>query len=351
MGRIGFSLGKGTSPEAWLFGGVGLVFLAQAVILAAHGINIFRPEVFYTNALLYVVCWFCIELVPYLRALSAARPDSPVGFTITYFRGRKALFRRGLPFILACTVFLPAFSAMKSAIPLFTTYSWDPTFIAADRAIFGTDAWRALQPVLGFPIVTSAISVAYQVWILLIYAGCVWFAAYVPDRSLRLRFFTTYFAVWTVCGVVLATLLASVGPCFDGPILGIHTFDPQMAYLEAANRQFPVMVLPVQHFLLDWYRASDHGLGAGISAMPSLHVGLATLFWLAIRRYSKGAGRAFGVFLAVIYVGSVHLAYHYAVDGLVSGSIAVVLWWASGWVWRDRAERDLSEAQPVRAGT
>src|SRR3546814_3912411 len=69
----------------------------------------------------------------------------------------------------------------------------------------------------------------------------------------------------------LATLFASVGPCFVGPMLGDNRFDAQMAYLNAANEQVPIMVLPVQQMLLDWFHTDANGLGSGITAMPSMH--------------------------------------------------------------------------------
>ena len=62
--------------------------------------------------------------------------------------------------------------------------------------------------------------------------------------------------------------------------------------------------------------------------MPSMHVGLAFLFWLAMRE--TPASKFFLGFYVVIFVGSVHLAYHYAVDGIVSTGLVALLWWASG---------------------
>ena len=134
-------------------------------------------------------------------------------------------------------------------------------------------------------------------------------------------------------------MLASVGPCFVGPILGDATFDAQMAYLRAADAQVPVLTVNVQDLLLEWYHAGDRGLGSGITAMPSMHVAMAFLFWLGIRRVSRTAGWIFFAFFALIWLGSVHLAYHNAVDGLVSVLATLLIWEASGAVLRawDRA--------------
>jgi membrane-associated phospholipid phosphatase len=113
-------------------------------------------------------------------------------------------------------------------------------------------------------------------------------------------------------------------------MLGDPRFDAQMDYLNAANEQIPIMVLPVQDMLLEWYAKSENGLGSGITAMPSMHCAIAFLYWLAMRRISPLLGRLFGVFALITWVSSVHLAYHYAVDGLVSLVAIVAIWWASG---------------------
>src|SRR5690606_14246814 len=119
-------------------------------------------------------------------------------------------------------------------------------------------------------------------------------------------------------GIVMATAFASVGPCFLAPMLSDTRFVAQMEYLRQANTHFPVMVLQVQERLIAWHQLGDAGLGRGITAMPSMHVSLALLFFLAMRRVSKRAGYFFGAFFIAILIGSVHLGYHYAVDGYVS---------------------------------
>src|SRR5690606_7033194 len=119
--------------------------------------------------------------------------------------------------------------------------------------------------------------ILYHLWILPIYAGGVWFCFFVDNRELRSRYLFAYFACWTLIGVVMATALASVGPCFLAPILGDTRFAEQMEYLRQADTHFPIMVLQVQDQLIAWHQSGNEGLGRGISAMPSMHVSLAFL--------------------------------------------------------------------------
>ncbi|MEL7518277.1 MAG: phosphatase PAP2 family protein, partial [Pseudomonadota bacterium] len=84
----------------------------------------------------------------------------------------------------------------------------------------------------------------------------------------------------------------------------------------------------------------------GITAMPSMHCAIAFLYWIAMRRISPRWGAFFGVFFFVTWVSSVHLAYHYAVDGLVSLVAVIALWKATGWTiaawdaWLERRRAD-----------
>lgn len=327
-------------------GTTAILVLVFAVVLATRGINGVRPASIIHNAILYGAGAFAILTVSILRYLAVHRPEHPIGPLLRYLR--HSFVPRPLlstvPILAPLLIFMPTFSAMKSSIPLFQPYSWDASFIQLDRLLHGTDPWRILQPIIGVPFVTSAISVAYHVWLLLIYIGCCYFAIWEPDGSLRRRFFVTFFGIWTICGVLLAFCFASVGPCFVGPMLGNPDFAPLMQYLHYANGHYPVMVLDVQQDLLDWHLKHDHGLGRGISAMPSMHVALAFLFFLAMRHKSRLAGWIFGLFFAVILIGSVHLAYHYAVDGYLAIIVTAAIWKLAG-LWKDHAQ---DQAKPQR---
>lgn len=312
--------------------GIGAALMALCVtLLMARGINpgvggILANTQIFAMFVIVLACWDAA------RTLWRDRPDSPTAhlkarYTAPQFTRPLAA---GLPMLGVAIVLLPYFSKMKSAIPLFNEYSWDEAFIAWDRALFfGHDAWEVLQPVLGYPLVTAFLALLYQLWFLLLYPGVMFFAFARIDPAVRRQFFLSYVLSWTLIGGALATMFASVGPCFVGPMLGDTTFDAQMAYLYAANEEVPIMVLPVQEMLLEWYGKAENGLGSGITAMPSMHVAIAFLFWIAMRRVSRRWGAFFAVFFAITWVSSVHLAYHYAVDGLVSVIAVATIWKAS----------------------
>lgn len=311
---------------------IGCALMAFCVgLLLSHGIN---PGVagIIANAKIFVMFVVVLACFDAGRELYRHRPQSPAShlkarYTAPQFKRTVAA---GLPMLGVAIVLLPYFSKMKSAIPLFNDYGWDGAFIAWDRAIFfGYDAWEVLQPVLGFPIVSAVLALLYHLWFVLLYPGVMFFAFAKIDPSLRRRFFLSYVLSWTLIGGAMATMFASVGPCFIGPMFGDPTFEAQMAYLYAANDQVPIMVLPVQEMLLDRYANADSGLGSGITAMPSMHCAIAFLYWIAVRRISAKWGAFFGVFFFVTWISSVHLAYHYAVDGLVSLLAVAAIWWTS----------------------
>ena len=64
--------------------------------------------------------------------------------------------------------------------------------------------------------------------------------------------------------------------------------------------------------------------------MPSLHVAVPVLFTIVAWGIDRRLGALFGVYTALILVGSVHLGWHYAVDGYVTLALVPAVWWLAG---------------------
>ncbi|QGN56017.1 phosphatase PAP2 family protein [Novosphingobium sp. Gsoil 351] len=306
--------------------------VASAAVLAAHDVAITLADVT-GNLMVYLCCGLFMVLPRAITLLRAHRPRHPAAFLAQHVASvvSTSAVVATLPTCAILVLLMPFFSALKAMVPVFHPYTWDATLIAADRALFfGHDPWRVIQPVLGYPVVTASLAALYHGWALVLYGGTLWLVFARAARGVRRRYILAFVLIWTVIGFALAAGMASVGPCFVGPILGNHHFDAQMAYLHAADRDLPVMTLTVQEMLLERFRHASHNLGSGITAMPSMHIAFACLFWLTVRQVSPRAGRWFFAFLVAIWIGSVHLAYHYALDGVVAVLATVAIWKLSG---------------------
>jgi hypothetical protein len=132
-----------------------------------------------------------------------------------------------------------------------------------------------------------------------------------------------------------------------------------MQYLRQASESVPVPALDAQEMLWRAYESRGVAVGGGISAMPSLHVGVAFLFFLVARAVNRQLAAAAAVFAALILLGSVHLGWHYAIDGYVAVAMTWIIWGGVGWlldrptvatlVWGKAAETTMPQRRSGRA--
>jgi membrane-associated phospholipid phosphatase len=63
--------------------------------------------------------------------------------------------------------------------------------------------------------------------------------------------------------------------------------------------------------------------------MPSMHVASSIIVMLLAYRINRGLGHLMLAFTNVMMIGSVHLGWHYAVDGLFGAALALACWYAA----------------------
>ncbi|MFZ5608166.1 MAG: phosphatase PAP2 family protein [Pseudomonadota bacterium] len=334
------------APEMPLLLVCALYSLSVMVVAVLLG----RPDAFdlflYTGpvGLLLGVALFALIIARILNLALIERERQPIARLArdmkAHFGSQRTLFAYAVP-IIAISLFVSAYTSFKGLIPALQPFAWDETLFRLDRAVhFGIDPWRLTHAVFGSASATLAINAAYNVWF-----GLLWLSLFVAvlelgKPRLRAHYLLSFALSWIVIGSLLALLFSSAGPCYYGPILGApDPYAPLMARLheiDGALRQAPwpgrLWVLETQNLLWTKYLASSNGIGAGISAMPSMHVATATLMALAAWRIFVWLGVAMTLYAAVILIGSVHLGWHYALDGYVSIALAIAIWKLVGWM-------------------
>jgi len=266
----------------------------------------------------------------FFRMLWIERPPNPIRYlarsTCEFFsHPRRLAF--GLPLLIIFVFFAAIFTDIKQNIPSISTFGWDVSLAELDRLLhFGKHPWQWLQPVLGYPAVTFLVNFIYNFWFFAMWIFVVYMAFEHRASVLRTRFFLAFFVTWSLGGSLFALIFSSAGPCYFSRLgLSPDPYAELMTYLHSVAELYPVWALNVQDTL--WQSYTQGGLVAGISAMPSMHNATALLLALAGRQINKQIGYVLWAHCALIFIGSIHLAWHYAVDNYLGWAIALACWW------------------------
>ncbi len=158
------------------------------------------------------------------------------------------------------------------------------------------------------------------------------------DHVLRQRYLLAHLLCWMIIGTLFAAVMSLAGSSFYGFVeTGPDPFASLMALLNDQNKQLiaaggwiEVWPLKLQTALWNQYVDAEISVGSGISAMPSIHVSIAVLMALGIQKVNWKLGTFFWINALVIQVGSVHLGWHYAIDGYVAAILTIIVWKVSG---------------------
>src|SRR5215216_3406873 len=265
---------------------------------------------------------FTMLLIRLFQYLFIIKPVSPI---LALRDDVASLFQSPKPFVNALPVVLVMVMLNKAMLDL------KPAIAEIDRTLhFGVDPWKLLQPFVGYAIPTAVLNFAYCFWFLALFTSNYWFAFRREYTELRIRFFLATMMAWWIGGGLMALVFSSAGPAYYGLIgLAPDPFAPLMAYLRQIDQIVPIWALDAQHMLWDTFTAPQARF-FGISAFPSMHNAIAVIIALAGFRIGRGIGWALTIYAFLIFLGSVHLGWHYAVDSYAAIALALLAWHVAG---------------------
>jgi len=206
-----------------------------------------------------------------------------------------------------------ALTWLKTMLPITRGFWADTPLAEADRMLFGQDPWVISHKLFG--AVTPYLDRCYITWAPVKFATLIGVIVAAVSAT-RSRAMLAYFLTVST-GCLLQYAMPSAGPVF-------------YAHLGLGN-QFSAMpvepwVATARDYLWANYVSGGGKPGGGISAMPSMHVAVAMWVAFVFRAYFPRLQFLGWAYFAAILIGSVHLGWHYALDGIVASVITLAAW-------------------------
>lgn len=295
---LGLFVGLFLPPGFALFAIAGILPLWLAAVVGAGGI------------------WAFVEILRMMRS-GADRPSRRIIQAIQANRGRVAVAAAGT---LLAGLNMASFMLAKPLLNNLVPFWADPLLAAADRHIFFTDPWKLLAWLNSYPMALFY----HRAWFALMLLGVLLVLSRAPSPA-KSAMMLTYFLLWTFFGPLIHTALPAAGPVFY----------ERMGYgSDFASIPLPYEMVRMSDYLWDAYTRGAFVPGGGISAMPSLHI--ATIVWvvLAVGIFARRWVVPVAAIAFLIFLLSISLGWHYAVDGLAGAAGTLLIWGACVWIYR-----------------
>ena len=233
----------------------------------------------------------------------------------------------GIVGVAIITPMLLSFANLKNLIPVLNPFSWDVTFRDLDKWLhFGVLPHEPLHAILGHDLILSFTTGVYNMWLFLMYLVLLVACFLRPGNADRMQFLLAFVLTWAIGGNVIATIFSSAGPVY---FYGLGLGDDYLGLMQILSSHAEaggLSVVDTQNLLWGFYTL-EPSVNA-ISAFPSMHVASSVLMAIFAFRWSPLAGWLMSGFATIILIGSVLLAWHYAVDSYAGAVIAVLCWLA-----------------------
>ena len=285
----------------------------------------FLPFMYISRWLILLVLLSVIYLV--FMGAKASRCADPLRQFKEELREKMPWFAAGACLCLALSVLHGTYTSTKSIAPDLLPFRYDVLLADLDHALHGADPWTLLT---WLNPLTDAIQPLYSVvWILMLVLVTTFAVTSAPVKTLKAQYSWSFFLCWVVLGNLLSSMTLAAGPAFYARVVGSDRFAGLTAHLVQHDGSLSAHRL--QNLLWNAYSDSSAGFASGISAFPSMHLSMVTLFTLYGFRINIWVGAAFLTYAFVILLASVHLGWHYAIDGYFSIMATFLLWKLVAW--------------------
>ncbi len=237
--------------------------------------------------------------------------------------------------ILILNICFSNYTYIKQIIPDIKPFKYDQLFSRLDFLIHGEKyPWEWTHAIFSHSSFTYLFMFSYQIWFVLIWGSFLYFLCSCKIEKYRQQYLISFLLSWFFLGSIMALLLSSAGPCFlnllnpnDTTYLPLLEILKNQMQITEKNPFYLGNIINVQNYLWDIYAGGKTSIGAGISAMPSMHVSSSVLMAMGAYQVNRILGLIFWFYVLIIQIASVHLGWHYAIDGYFSFISTVFIWW------------------------
>jgi hypothetical protein len=240
---------------------------------------------------------------------------------------RLAHLLAGMALLMALMFFQGTFTSIKNILPhLRGGFLYDRILADIDVWVsFGREPGLFLASFWGGGLLSKVVDWNYSgAWFALCFGALFYVVTSPRTAAVRVRYVSMFMLVWVVCGNLIAGLLISAGPAFYGAVTGDKDrFADQLTVLGSGDSMSTAAAF--QQYLWSLHESGAAGLGSGISAFPSVHVGLIALNAFFAAEVSRLFGVIAFAYVALVMASSVFLGWHYAIDGYASLLVVAVM--------------------------
>lgn len=292
----------------------------------------------FLNWLMFSSIGAVILFAAYVVKLGRAGCKDPIAQMWRQFSASRTTTLAAVAGMLLAGIDMLFFMWIKPEVTALSPFWADELWADIDNAIFlGIDPWRLFQ---GVDLTFHAWAYSFF-WAVAIMGTLLWLFVQRPSQQ-RSTSLLSYFALWSIFGPIGQLLGSAAGPIFYRRIgLG-----DRFAELES---NIPEVTQQISGYLWHFHTAGEPAVGAGISAMPSLHIATVGWIYLVFRGQGSRVAPLAALFGLYIFALSVALGWHYAVDGIAGVAGAMLAHWAcSRWLeWRRSANLRLETVPAI----